>query len=141
MAAYTSPEQLLRRAQAELDEVGVGTGARSVFLHAHMAGLRAAAAVVAVGTGAVPVPARRRRAVRSVWEQLAEAGEQWQPWAVYFASGAPIRAAIDSDRDVALSVERAQETFEAATEFLGLAGEHVLRASAARDLRVSALAS
>ncbi|TDE90807.1 colicin transporter [Occultella glacieicola] len=140
MATYTSPEQLLRRAQAELDEVGAGTGARFTFLHAHMAGLRAAAAVVAVGSGGAGLPARRRHAVRSVWEQLAEAGEQWQPWAVYFAGGAPIRAAIDSDRDVSLSVERAQEAFEAATEFLGLAAEHVRRATPG-DLRVAALAS
>lgn len=132
--------QLVRRAHGELDQVGSGEDERADFLHAHMAALRAAAAVVALA----PVPAsgsRRRRAVRSVWEQLAEAGPQWEAWAAFFAAGAPIRAAIDSDRDVELTAEQLGRTVAAASDFVALATDRVEHEDTPALAAYSALAS
>src|SRR5699024_1065714 len=90
---------LMTRAERELAQVTSGQEPQESFLHAHMAALRAAAAVLELQV----VPGGRRRRVRSAWEQLAEAGPQWQEWADYFAQGAPVRAAIESGRTTTLS--------------------------------------
>src|SRR5699024_6357791 len=98
------------------NQVTADCAPEAAFLHAHMAALRAAAAVVEV---AGPMTAgRARRRVRSVWEQLAEVPESWQVshspeplassqtpessrsagtwqhWSVHFAQQAAVRAAI-----------------------------------------------
>src|SRR5699024_9668941 len=74
--AYRNAERLMLRAEAELNQVTADHPPESAFLHAHMAALRAAAAVVEV---AGPMTAgRARRRVRSVWEQLAEVPEARQ---------------------------------------------------------------
>ncbi|WP_139177586.1 SAV_6107 family HEPN domain-containing protein [Ruania alba] len=131
----TTAQQQLRRAEIELGQVETHGDPRTAFLHAHMAALRAGAAVLALHPA--PLPHRRRRSVRSVWEQLAECGAQWEPWAAYFAQGAAIRAAIETDRDVDLTPDRVTETVAAATDFV----ESVTRAVRDSSPMAGALAS
>lgn len=119
-------EQLLRRAEAELGQVSTRACAEENFLHAHMAGLRAGAAVLALHPHLAP---RRRGAVRSVWAQLAEIDESWQSWAALFSAGAPIRAAIESGRDSGLTQAQAARTAAAATDFVAMVAEVVAEAA------------
>lgn len=114
-------EQLLRRAHAELNQISAGAGAEENFLHAHMAALRAGAAVLTLHPGGL----HRRRAVRSVWEQLAEVDESWESWAALFAAGAPIRAAIETGRDCGLTQDQAARTCAVATDFVELVDEAI----------------
>ena len=60
-----------------------GPGAR--YVAAHLAALRAAAAIVTVKTG--PAPAPRRKAPRSVWELLPRVEPALSEWAAFFAAG------------------------------------------------------
>ncbi|MFV0427499.1 MAG: SAV_6107 family HEPN domain-containing protein [Beutenbergiaceae bacterium] len=85
--------QLMARSEAELDSAAASRDAAMQFLHAHMAAIRTAAAVLAMS----PVRPRRRRML-SAWDQLAELGPQWQPWAQRFAAGARLRSAIEAGR-------------------------------------------
>lgn len=85
--------QLLRRAQAELDDADLQGLTPDGFLHAHLAAIRAAAAVVALDG---QVSARRRP--RPVWDQLEQVDPRWQAWAAGFAAAAPMRAGIESGR-------------------------------------------
>ncbi|MBK5247815.1 MAG: hypothetical protein JJE50_00070 [Actinomycetales bacterium] len=133
--------QLVRRAHAELDQIGSVSDERTAFLHAHMAALRAAAAVLALTPAVASRTRRRRRAVLSVWEQLAEAGPQWESWADFFAAGAPIRAAIDSDREVDLDRDRLGSTLATATDFVALVTERVALQDAPAPGSLAALAS
>ena len=119
--AIMSAARLVRRAEDELAQVTSGQDPQQAFVHAHMAALRAAAAVLEIQV----VPGGRRRRVRSVWEQLAESGLQWQEWAGYFAQGAHTRAAIESGRTVRLTRAEAEQLVAAATDFLGLVQDAV----------------
>lgn len=127
-----SAARLLTRAEQELTQVTSGQDPQQAFLHAHMAALRAAAAVLDLQV----VPGGRRRRVRSAWEQLAEVGPQWQEWADFFAQGAPVRAAIESGRAANVGAAEAEELVAAATDFLEL-----VRGAVATSARPARLAS
>ncbi len=119
-------QQLLTRAQRELDGAARATAGTEMFLHAHMAALRAAAAL----TAGAPLTGRRR--LRSVWEQLADLGGPWQDWARRFAAGASIRSAIEAGQLATLPRAAAEGALTAATEFVELAEREVAaRAEAA----------
>ncbi|WP_159621856.1 SAV_6107 family HEPN domain-containing protein [Ruania rhizosphaerae] len=120
----TTAAQLLRRAQHELGQIQSDGDLHTTFLHAHMAALRAGAAVLALHP-AGSAPRSRRRQVRSVWEQLGECGPEWMPWAAYFAQGAAVRAAIETGRQVELTRQQADEVVATATDFLARVSEAV----------------
>ena len=126
-----SAARLVRRAEDELAHVTSGQDPQQAFLHAHMAALRAAAAVLELQV----VSGGRRRRVRSVWEQLAECGPDWQEWAGYFAQGADTRAAIESGRSVQLAPAEADELVATATDFVGLVRDAVT--ASARPARLA----
>ncbi|HLS25236.1 MAG TPA: SAV_6107 family HEPN domain-containing protein [Beutenbergiaceae bacterium] len=115
------PERILKRAHAELDQLSPARPIEENFLHAHMAALRAGAALLALH----PTGTRRRRAVRSVWEQIAELDDVWQPWAALFAAGAPVRAAIESGRQRNLDQRQVARTEQAAAEFVGIVADTI----------------
>ncbi|MCL2454340.1 MAG: SAV_6107 family HEPN domain-containing protein [Micrococcales bacterium] len=114
--------RLLARADGELVAAALCGQPWERYLHAHLAALRAAAAVLDVrGTP------RGRGVPRDVWG-LAErvAPELAGLWA-YFAAGAPLRAAVEAGRTDRVSAERADEvvgcaeqTVEAVRMVLGL---------------------
>ncbi|MFI9551523.1 SAV_6107 family HEPN domain-containing protein [Nonomuraea endophytica] len=63
------------------------------YVAAHLAALRASAAILAAHPR--PMEGRRRR-LRSAWELLPEAEPDLAPWAAYFAQSAAKRAAAEA---------------------------------------------
>jgi hypothetical protein len=94
-------------------------GAR--YVSAHLAALRAAAAVVTVRSqpGATP----RRRKPLSVWELLPKVEPTLSEWAAFFAAGAAKRAAAEAGLPRAVSWQEADDLLRDAETFLSLAEE------------------
>jgi hypothetical protein len=103
---------LLARADAELAVAVQSTDPGERFVHAHLAALRAAAAVVALHDGTV----RRGRAL-PVWELLTRVEPELAAWSVYFASGARMRAALDAGYAEGVTPARADELLACAEDF------------------------
>jgi hypothetical protein len=99
------------------------TSAASRYVAAHLAALRAAAAIVA----ARPEPGTtgRRRRPRSVWELLTRAEPALSEWAAFFAAGAAKRAAAEAGLSRAVSLLEADDLIRDAGTFVTLA-ENVL---------------
>jgi hypothetical protein len=94
-----------------------GPGAR--YVAAHLAALRAAAAIVAARSA--PGSAPRRRAPRSVWELLPRVEPALAEWAAFFAAGAGKRAAAEAGLQRAVSGREADDLLRDAETFLSLA--------------------
>ena len=120
---------LLRTARQGLAEAEADAGTR--YIGAHLAALRAAAAIVAArgepGTGA------RRRRPRSVWELLPQVEPALAEWAAFFAASAAKRAAAEAGLPRAATAREADDLLRDASTFvavaeqaLGLAGEPML---------------
>lgn len=105
-----------RRGLAEADAEG-DPGTR--YICAHLAALRAAAAIVAArgepGTGA------RRRRPRSVWELLPQVEPTLAEWAAYFAASAAKRAAAEAGLPRAATAREAEDLLRDAGTFLSVA--------------------
>ena len=103
---------LMARADAELLAAQFSPQAGERFVHAHLAGLRAAAAVIAVRGR----PAGR--APRPVWEMLAVVAPEVETWSVYFAGGAALRRAVEAGRSDVVDGARAEQATCAAEDFI-----------------------
>lgn len=112
LAVRTEPDRLLARADAELVAARLTVDPADRFRHAHLAAIRAAAAVIALRAISV-----RRARSRTVWELLAEAEPALAAWSVYFAGGARARADLDAGRFDAVDARRAQELMACAEDF------------------------
>ena len=97
----------------------VSPGARYVV--AHLAALRAAAAVVAARPATETGP--RRKALKSVWELLPRVEPALAEWAAFFAAGARKRAAAEAGLPKAVSAHEADDLLRDAETFLSLAEE------------------
>jgi hypothetical protein len=86
-----SADDLLMSARRSLTEASIATTAGERYAAAHLAALRAAAAVLATSTR----PAKRAR-VRSVWAVLPQVAAEFSEWADFFAAGAGKRAAAEA---------------------------------------------
>lgn len=84
---------LLERSDAELVAADLAGDPGERFVHAHLAALRAGAALLAAGG-----PVARRRAPRPVWELVAAAAPELAPWCARFADAAALRAAVETGR-------------------------------------------
>jgi hypothetical protein len=82
---------------------------------AHLAALRAAAAILAARPR--PVEGRRRR-LRSAWELLPEAEPRLAEWAAYFAVSAAKRAAAEAGMVRGVSATDADELLAEADTFV-----------------------
>lgn len=122
---------LLRTARQGLAEAEAETDAGTRYIGAHLAALRAAAAIVSArgepGTGT------RRRRPRSVWELLPQVEPALAEWAAFFAASAAKRAAAEAGLPRAASAREADDLLRDASTFLmvaeralGLAGEPML---------------
>ncbi len=87
------------------------------YATAHLAALRAAAAVLAAR--ARPDDASRRR-LHSVWALLPKVAPELTEWAAFFAAGARKRAAAEAGLARAVTVREADDLVRAAETFLGL---------------------
>ncbi|WP_196804548.1 SAV_6107 family HEPN domain-containing protein [Cellulomonas sp. URHD0024] len=114
----TRAAELLRRADAELVAAQLSGEAWELFTHAHLAALRAGAAVVAARTA----PTRPgRQALRTVWQLLDAAAPELAAWSAYFADAAPLRSAVDAGRFEELSAGRAEQALFWAEDFVDAA--------------------
>ena len=96
--------ELLDRAQASLLYASQADQVGERYVLAHLAGLRAAAAVLAART----TPASSSRP-RSVWEVLPTLAPELTEWAVFFAASARQRAADDLVRQAEAFIEVVQD--------------------------------
>jgi hypothetical protein len=112
---------LLESARHGLATAGGEASPGGRYAAAHLAALRAAAAVVAArpAPGAVP----RRKIPRSVWELLPRVEPALAEWAAFFAAGARKRAAAEAGLPRAVSAREADDLLRDAETFLTLAEE------------------
>ena len=110
---------LLRTARAGLVEAESESDPGTRYICAHLAALRAAAAIVAA-RGEPGSKARRRRP-RPVWELLPEVEPALAEWAAYFAAGAAKRAAAEAGLPRAATAREAEDLLRDAATFLTVA--------------------
>ena len=112
---------LLESARHGLADAADAPDPGSKYVAAHLAALRAAAAVVTVK--AEPGMSRRRRAPHSVWELLPRVEPALAEWAAFFAAGAGKRAAAEAGLSRAVTASEADDLLRDAETFLSLAEE------------------
>jgi hypothetical protein len=112
----------LRRAAASLREAITSSDAGLRYANAHVAALRATAALLAAR--ATPAPVRRGRAVqRNAWVLLAQVAPEFAEWAVFFSAGAAKRAAAEAGSARAVTDREADDLVRDADRYLGLVEE------------------
>jgi HEPN superfamily protein len=115
MLPHRSPTELLAMARRGLAE-SVQTSADGLrYACAHLAALRAAAAVLAAW--ARPEPRRRTR-LTSVWVLLVTVAPELAEWAAFFAAGAAKRAAAQAGIARTVTAREADDLVRAAEEFV-----------------------
>lgn len=122
---------LLETARRGLAEAAAEADPGSRYICAHLAALRAAAAIVAAR--GEPGAGTRRRRPRSVWELLPQVEPTLSEWAAFFAASAIKRAAAEAGLARAVSAHEAEELLRDATTFLNVA-EHALGADSQPQL-------
>lgn len=109
-----SAQALLGRAAGALRTASAAPRADERFAAAHLAALRAAAAVVAV----CGRPPSLRRRLMNVWVLLERVAPEFAGEAAYFAAGAKARAAIEAGGCAVVTTRAADDQLRAAAEFL-----------------------
>ncbi len=110
-----SVRALLTDASRELDSALRADAPAERFAAAHLAALRAAAAVLAARAR----PATGRRA--SAWELLARVAPELGEWAAFFAAGSPLRQAVQAGLPRAVPDRMADDMVRQSAAFLDLA--------------------
>jgi hypothetical protein len=108
--------ELLERARAGLFGAAMSVHAGERYVGAHLAALRAAAAVLATRSR----PSGRGAGPRSVWEVLPRVAPELTEWAAFFAAGADRRAAVEAGRIETIPVREADDQLRAAETFVTL---------------------
>lgn len=116
-----SAMSLLRTARLGLAEAAEETAPSLRYVTAHLAALRAAAAVLA--TRAEPGGGRRKP--RSTWDLLSEADPTLTEWASFFAAGAPKRAAAEAGLPNAVAPHEADDLLRESQTFVALIETHL----------------
>ncbi len=109
---------LLESARRGLAAAAAEPAPATRYVAAHLAALRAAAAVVSAR--AEPKGGPRRRGPRSVWELLPRVAPALAEWAAFFAAGAAKRAAAEAGLPRAVSAREADDLLRDSETFLGL---------------------
>ncbi|MEV0940648.1 SAV_6107 family HEPN domain-containing protein [Micromonospora wenchangensis] len=112
---HRTPTQLLTVARHGLAEAARTRPDGLRYAAAHLAALRAAAALLAAR--ARPAPARRRR-ITSVWVLLAGVAPELDEWSRYFAAAAGKRAAAEAGIPRVVSAREADDLLRAAEQFV-----------------------
>ena len=102
---------LIARSEAELVASTVAQDPSEAFVHAHLAALRAGAALVQ----ARGRPGPRSRA-RTVWDMVTRVAPGLADYAAYFAGNAATRSAVEAGR-ASVEPARAQRATAVAEEF------------------------
>jgi hypothetical protein len=107
----------LSRAAESLSEAMTTTELTTRYACAHVAALRAAAAVLAArARPATP----RRRTQKNAWVLLAEVAPELGEWAAFFAAGAAKRAAAEAGSTRAVTEREADDLVRDADRFLAV---------------------
>jgi hypothetical protein len=114
---------LLQSARLSLDHASEEPGTCARYVAAHLAALRAAAAVVSAQ--AAVRPGTRRHAPRSVWELLPRVEPALAEWAAFFAAGARKRAAAEAGISRAVTPREADDLLRDAGTFVSLAEQAI----------------
>ncbi|ROT31253.1 SAV_6107 family HEPN domain-containing protein [Micromonospora sp. HM5-17] len=114
---HRTPAQLLKIARMGLAEAAETRADGLRYAAAHLAALRAAAALLAAR--ARPAPHRRNR-VTSVWALLVVVAPELGEWANYFAIGASKRAAAEAGIPRVVSAREADDLLRAAEQFVAV---------------------
>ncbi|GHG03067.1 SAV_6107 family HEPN domain-containing protein [Streptomyces zaomyceticus] len=117
-AAPPAALDLLAKARAGLVEAAALDRPHERYAAAHLAALRAAAAVLAAR--ARPETDRRRQRIRSAWELLAELAPELTEWSALFASGARRRARAEAGIAGAATRREADDLLRDSAQFLRL---------------------
>lgn len=115
MLPHRSPEELLAISRQGLAEAAQTSADGLRYATAHLAALRAAAAVLAAR--ARPEPRRRNR-LTSVWALLATVAPELGEWAAFFAAGASKRAAAEAGIPRAVTAREADDLIRASEQFV-----------------------
>jgi hypothetical protein len=111
----------LARAAASLQEAMTASEVPVRYACAHVAALRATAALLAAR--AAPVVSRRGRQQKNAWVLLAEVAPELAEWAAFFAAGAAKRAAAEAGSRRAVTEREADDLVRDADRFLGVVEE------------------
>ena len=125
-AVPAAARQLLDQACRGLEEAAGSPDIRQRYATAHLAALRAAAAVLAARTR----PEGGRRRPRSAWVLLGEVAPDLEEWASFFAAGAAKRAAAEAGLSRAVTEREADDLVRDVGAFLAVV-ENCLDAVAA----------
>ncbi|MFF5636780.1 SAV_6107 family HEPN domain-containing protein [Streptomyces sp. NPDC012825] len=115
-AAPPAALDLLAKSRAGLAEAAVLDRPHERYATAHLAALRAAAAVLAARGAPDPAPRRRER-IRTAWELLAELAPELAEWSAHFAAGAPRRARAEAGITSAVTPREADDLLREAAHF------------------------
>lgn len=118
MLPHRTPAELLVLARRGLAEAAETRADGLRYAAAHLAALRAAAAVLA--TCARPTVPGRRNRVTSVWALLDLVAPELGEWASYFAAGAAKRSAAEAGIPRVVSAREADDLMRAAEQFVAV---------------------
>jgi len=113
-----APSSLLGLAHRGLTDAARTTAPGERYALAHLAALRAAAAVLACRTR--PVAPTRRSRPRPVWALLADVAPELREWAGFFAAGAAKRAAAEAGLAGVVSPREADDLLRDAQSFVAV---------------------
>jgi hypothetical protein len=118
---HRSPRELLALARHGLGEAAVTRPAGPRYATAHLAALRAAAAVLAARARPLPPGTRRPRSrPTSVWVLLTQVAPELGEWATFFAAAAVKRAAAEAGLPRAVTAREADDLLRDAERFCSL---------------------
>ncbi len=106
----------LARSAESLREAFVASTSAGRYAAAHVAALRAAAALIAVRA----TPESNRRRQRNAWVLLERVAPELAEWAQFFASGASKRAAAEAGSSRAVTEREADDLVREADRFLAV---------------------
>ena len=113
---HRTPRELLTLARHGLEEAAEIRTDGMRYATAHLAALRAAAAVLAAR--ATPAAPGKRSRVTSVWSLLVLVAPEFGDWASYFALGATKRAAAEAGIPRVVTPREADDLLRAAEQFV-----------------------
>ena len=113
-----SAHSYLERAATSLRDAITARDVPTRYACAHVAALRAAAALLAAR--ARPTAASRRRPQKNAWVLLAEVAPELAEWAAFFAAGASKRAAAEAGSSRSVTEREADDLVRDADRFLGV---------------------
>jgi hypothetical protein len=113
----------LERAAASLREAITTSEVPLRYAHAHVAALRATAALLAARATPTTGQRRGRAPQKNAWVLLAEVAPELSEWAAFFSAGAAKRAAAEAGSRRAVTEREADDLVRDADRFLALVEE------------------